>query len=124
MATLPKSIEHQQGRSNLQGTITAPPDQLEDLGNKLDLSDTAGPQLDVLDTVFTCDFLTNLSMQCTHGIDCTKIQIFAKDKRSCDSGGHGRRTGKVCIIHHPGFNPGVALPFSALRNEVGFQHVA
>ena len=77
----------------------------------------------MFDPVFARDFLANLGVQCTHGINGAEIQILAINEGAGNARGHGRRTSSIAIVHHPRFNPGVALPFAPLRNEIVFEQV-
>ena len=73
MSTVSKTIKNKQCRADLQSTVSSTAKQLKYLGDKFDFANATGAEFDVFDTIFTGDFLTNLRMECPHGIDCAEV---------------------------------------------------
>ena len=73
MSTVPKTIKNEECRADLQSTVSSSANQLEYLGDKFDFTNATGAEFDVFNTIFTGDFLTNLRMECPHGIDCAEV---------------------------------------------------
>ena len=63
-------------------------------------------------------------MQGTHGVNGAEVEVFAVDKGARHAGRHRRFAGRIRFIHHPRLDPGIALPFAPLCDEIVFQHVA
>ena len=78
----------------------------------------------MLDAVFASHFLADLGMQGPHGINGAKVEVFSVNKGAGDARGHRRLAGGIGFIHDACLDPGIALPFAALRDEIVFQHVA
>jgi len=72
--------QHLQRRLDLQLRVAATADQLEYLGDELDLADAAGAELDVAGHVLARHLAADLRVQAAHRVDCAEIQIFAEDE--------------------------------------------
>jgi hypothetical protein len=74
------SSEHLERRRDLQRRVAAAADQLEDLGDELDLADAAGAELDVVGHVLARHFAANLRVQVAHGVDGAEVEILAENE--------------------------------------------
>ena len=121
--------ENRQGGADLQGRIASAADELEDLGHEFDFADAAGAELDVIGHVLARHFATDLGMQVAHGVDGAEIEVLAEDEGP-GAALQGVHPAGLCLalriraaVHDAGLDPGVALPFAALGDEVVFQRV-
>jgi hypothetical protein len=78
---LDEQFEDPQRRPRLQRGIAAAANQLEDLGDELDLADAAGAQLDVLGHFLARHLAADLRVQGAHGIDGAEVEILADRRR-------------------------------------------
>ena len=124
-AAFGQQLEDRKRRTNLQRLVATTANELEDLGDELDFADAAGAELDVVGHVLACDFAANLRMQVAHGVDGAEIEILAEDEGASDLLHRRHPVGLqvVARVHGAPLDPGVALPFAALRDEVVFQGV-
>ena len=122
-ASLDQQRQHLQRWSHLQGDIAPATDQLKNLGDKLDFPNPAGAELDVIGLVLAQHFAANLCVQVAHGVDCAEIEIFSVDEGSNDLSQHLDPFTLAVFtgVHHPRLDPGVALPFTPLRDQIVFQ---
>ena len=113
----------------MQRRVASAADQLEDLGDELDLADAAGAEFDVVDHVLARHFATNLRVQVAHGVNCAEIEIFAENEGAGNPPQRGHpvaqrsAVGIRAGVHDPRFDPGVAFPLAALGDEIVFQRV-
>jgi len=118
-AALGQQLQHLLGRLDLQRRVAAAADQLEHLGDELDFTDAAGTQFDVVGHVLLRHFSADLGVQPAHRVDRAEIEILAKDEGLADL----LQLVVAAAGQRPRLDPGVALPFAALRDEIVFQHV-
>ena len=116
------------GRLDLQGFVTPATNQLENLGDKLDLADAARAELDVTRHIFAGDFATYLGMQFAHGVDGPEIEVFPEDERTAQGFEIRQPALQNSLIachrgQRPGLDPGIAFPFTPLGDEIIFQRV-
>jgi hypothetical protein len=76
--------QHLQRRLDLQRGIAPAADQLEHLGDELDLADAAGTELDVVGLVLLRHFLADLRVQFAHGVDGAEVEVLAEHERPSD----------------------------------------
>ena len=107
----------------MQRRIAPAANELEDLRHELDFPDSAGAELDVVGHVLARNFAADLRVQVAHGVDRAKIEVLAKDEgaRNGFQGNRPVRLQIVAVVHYARLDPGVAFPFTALRDEVVFQ---
>ena len=116
---LGQQFQHLLRRLYLQVGISPAANELEHLGDEFDFSNAAGTELDVVSHVLFRHFATDLGVQFAHRIDRAEIEILAKDKRMADLvqlvvAAAGQRSR---------LDPGIALPFPALGDQVVLQHL-
>ncbi len=109
-----------------QGRVAPAAYQLEDLGQEFDLADAAAPQLDVVAAVrmqafLAFDFGADLGVHVADGVDHAEVEVAPEHKRPHD-GVQGR---DVFLEAGDGarLDPGIALPFAPLHDQVLFHHV-
>ena len=93
--------------------------ELQRLGDELDFADAAGTELDVRRELAPRDFAPHLGVQPPHRRERPEIEVLAVDERPHDplqllvpASGDGAR-----------LDPGIALPFAPLRDEIGLERV-
>ncbi len=96
-------------------------DQLERLGNKLDLTNPAGPQLDVVGHALAPHFLLNQLLHGAQRFDSGEVQIAAVDERSQHI--EQLRTGHLIAGHDARLDHGVTFPIAALVLVILFQRI-
>ncbi len=120
LVAINEQFQDLQRRLDLQAAVAAAANQLEDLGDELDFADAAGAELDVVGHVLLRDFAADLRMQVAHGIDGAEIEVLAEHEGAAD----GLQIVPVCSCQRGArLDPGIALPFAALGDEVVFQHL-
>jgi hypothetical protein len=134
----------------LQSRVASAADQLERLGDELDLADSARTQLDMVGEVAACHLGAYLGMQIAHCREGAKIEIFAVDERAHDGGQRVSRVPPRCALRvpsrvalrapsavalhapssiitfarqRPPLDPRVSLPFAPLGNEILLERV-
>jgi len=95
------------------------PDELEDLGDELDLADAARAELDVVGAVTAGDLAADLRVQFAHGVDGAEVEVLAEH----EGAGDVAQLGPALAEQHAALDPGVAFPLAALGDEVVFEHV-
>ena len=125
LLALDEQFKHLQRRPDLQRRVAAAADQLEDLGDELDLADAAGTELDVVGHVLARHLAADLRMQVAHRVDGAEIEVLAEDEGAGDLLHQPDPLGLqvVALVHDARLDPGVAFPFAALRDEVVFQRI-
>ena len=121
IAVRAQRLQHAQNGPLLQAAVAATVNQLEGLTDKLDLTDTARAQLDVVLQALALHFTLNHLLEVAQRIDSGKVQITAIDKGPQ----HGQQLGASLLItrHHPRLDHRVALPVPALALVVLLQRI-
>ena len=83
-AALGQQGQHLQRRAHLQGDVATTADELEHLGDELDLADAARAELDVVGAVAAGDFAADLRVQLAHGVDRAEVEVLAEHERAGD----------------------------------------
>jgi hypothetical protein len=117
-AALGQQLQHFLRRLDLQRCIAPAANQLEHLGDELDLAYAAGTEFDVVGHVLLRHLAANLRVQFAHRVDGAEIEILAEYEGMPDLlqfivAASGQR---------PRLDPCVALPFTALCDEIVLQH--
>ena len=118
-AALGQQVQHLQRRPDLQRLVAAAADQLEHLGDELDLADAARAELDVVGHVAPRHFAADLRVQLAHGVDGAVVEVLAENEGAREG---GQRLATL-PVQGPRLDPGVAFPLAALGDEVVLQHV-
>ena len=112
-------LQYVQGRTDLQAAVPPAADELEYLGDELDLANAARADLDVVGAVAATDFATDLRVQVAHGVEGAVIEILAKHEGTRDL----LQLGEAFAVERPRLDPGVAFPLTPLGDEVVLQRV-
>src|SRR5690606_34845583 len=83
-AALGQLCEHLQRRTDLQAAVTATANELEDLGDELDLADAAGADLDVVGAVAARDLAADLRVQVAHRVEGAVVEVLAEHEGAGD----------------------------------------
>ncbi len=112
----------QQGarRPHAQRGFLAAADELEHLGDELDLADAARAQLDVVGHVLARHLAADLLVQLTHGAEHAEVDVFAEHERHAQP--FQFVDARRLAGDRPALDPGVAFPFARLGIEVILQH--
>jgi hypothetical protein len=102
-----------------QRRVAAAADQLQRLHDELDLADAARAELDVLGELAARYVAPHLGVQPAHRGERGVVEIFAEDERPDD----GVERAVVRSGQRSRFQPRIALPFPALRDEVVLERV-
>jgi hypothetical protein len=85
-AALGEAVQHLEGGLDLQRGVAPAADELEDLGQELDLADAAGAELDVVGHVLAGHFAADLGVQVAHRVDGAEVEVLAEDEGAGDVG--------------------------------------
>jgi hypothetical protein len=102
--------------------VAAAPDQLEALRDELDLADPARTELDVAGEIAARDLLPDLRVQLPYCVDRAEVEVLPEHERLGDLSQLRAHT-VVAARDDARLNPRVALPFTALRDEVLLERV-
>ncbi len=121
IAVRAQRLQHAKNGALLQAAIAATVNQLKGLTDKLDLTNTARAQLDVVLQPLALHLTLNHLLEIAQRIDSGKVQITAIDKGPQ----HGQQLGASRLItrHHPRLDHRVALPVPALALVVLLQRI-
>ena len=123
-------VERLQGRAGADlGELAATHDQ-QQLDDELDLADAAARQLDVVGALrpaggATLRLVAHLGMQLAQALEHAVVEVAAVD----EGGDQRPQRQRAPVLHaghgrnHPALQPGEALPFAALDQEVVLQRV-
>ena len=99
--------------------VPATANELECLNHKLDLSDTAATQLDIVFEPLSAHLPANHGLHATQGLERAEIDVLAVHEGAQRL--HEHLTRPLIARHHPGLDHGVPLPIPPLVLIVGFQ---
>ena len=118
-----ESRQDAERRTSLQNAVAPAANELKDLCDEFDLANPAGAELDMVGLVLARHFAPDLGMQVTHGIDCPEVEVLAVDEGADDFLQRGNPDGLLVVasVHDPRLDPGIAFPFTPLRDQVVFQ---
>ena len=110
-----QQVEDLQRCPDLQRGVAAATDQLEDLGDELDLADAARTELDVVGHVLARHLSADLRMQVAHRVDGAEIEVLCGRRRAGDLLHQADPLGLqvVALVHDARLDPRVAFPFAA-----------
>ena len=122
-AALGEQGERVERWTDLQRAVAATADELKDLRDEFDFADAARAELDVIGLVLARYFAANLRVQVAHGVDRAEVEVLAINERADD---FTQRLDPMILpvlarIHASRLDPGITLPFAALRDQIVFQ---
>jgi hypothetical protein len=117
LAPRAERLERLERRPRAQGRVAPAADQLEALRDEFDLADPARTELDVAGQVAACDLLPDLRVELAHRVDRAVVEVLTVHERMRDLG-ELRAHARIAPRDDARLDPGVALPFAALRDEV------
>ncbi len=111
-AALGQAFQDGQNPPVAQGRIPAAADELEYLGDELDLADAAGAQLDVFSQAAALYLRGDLALELPQRLEGREVQVAAIDEgpKHANEG----LAGLAVACHRARLDPGVALPVAAL----------
>src|SRR6185503_19813557 len=106
-------------RPDAQRRVAAAADELERLHDELDLADPARAELDVLGELAPLLVAAHFGVPAAHGGERGVVEVLAEHERPYD----GVERGVVRTAERTRLEPGVALPFAPLRDQVVLERV-